>query len=433
MSGQTRDLRWMWLASAFAVTAAGQLVAQLALGRLLGAAEFGEVATLYHLMNFVGVPLVALQLTVTSLVARGGSAAPTLRRAAVWGGGAGAGALGLAPAWTGAVALSSVDASRVAACFIPAAFVVAVTRGNVVGRARTRELAAAMGLSAVVRVVATVLGAHLFGVVGATAAAVVSEALLAAALLVLVRTRGKDLGAVVGSTTAGVTATQVAMWVVVNVDLLWARRLLEPADAGRYLLVGSMATGLVSFGQAFLWHRASSATAREAGPAIVLRSAGIVAAASVVAVPVAIVALPRLLGPSFDGLTQLLMVGAVWAVLASVVHTSTATQVIASDRGVWRLLPVALLSVATPAATVELFGADAVVLAFAAVANTTLGVLALVGPELPRRRRTGITGAAHPIVADPDDRDPADAGRGDRDSAPSPAHAAPSGSGLGAA
>ena len=380
----TRDLRWMWLAAAFAATGASQMCSQLVLGRLLGAAEFGELATLYNLMNFVGVPLVAVQLTVTSLVARGGSSRATLRRYLGCGAVAGAVALAAAPLWSGVLAVSSVEAARAAALFLPAAFLVAVMRGTSVGQSRSRALAAAMCAAAVLRVLASVVFTHLFGLVGATLAVVAAEAALGVALLVLVRPRGEDRGAVVSSTTAAATATQVAMWLIVNVDLLWARRLLDPVDAGRYLLVGGVTVGLVSLGQAFLWHRASAATAHGAGTGIVVRSAAIVAAAALVGVPVAVVALPRLLGPSFRGLTPLLCIGALWAVLASVVHTSTATQIIAASSGLRRVLPAAAAGVAVPPAAVALFGSTPVVLSWAAVCSTAVGAGIVAGPQLRR-------------------------------------------------
>lgn len=378
----------MWLAVAFAVTAAGQLFSHLLLARLLGADDFGEVATLYNLMSFVGVPLVAVQLTVTALVSRGGSITGTLRRYGAWGLIAGTAAAVTAPLWAGALALSSVSAARAAAWFVPAAFIVAVTRGNAIGQARTSALAAAMCIAAAVRVAASVVGAGLFGVVGATAAVVASEASLGLVLLIIVRPRGKDLGAVPGWTAASATSTQVAMWIVINVDLLWARRLLDPVDAGRYLLVAAVTLGLVSFGQAFLWHRASTAITHAAGLRIVVRSAAIVAVTTLVAVPAAIVSLPRVLGPTFVDLTPLLCIGGLWAVLASLVHTSTATQIIAADRRLWRIVPAGCVAVVVPPVATATFGARPEVLAVAAVLNTAGAAVVVVVPQILRSRRS---------------------------------------------
>jgi hypothetical protein len=257
-----------------------------------------------------------------------------------------------------------------------------------------------MCVAAVFRVSASIIGAHLFGVFGAVAAAVLAEALLGGILWVAIRPTGREQGAVVGATVAGATSTQVAMWLVVNVDLLWARRLLNPVNAGRYLLVGGVTVGLVSFGQAFLWHRAATAIADDVGIDIVLRAAGIVAAAAVLAAPVAAFALPRLLGPSFSNLTPLICVGATWAVLASVVNTSTATQIIAGDRGLWRILPLAAVAITVPPIAVACFGARPVVLACAALANTTVGAVVIIGPQFLRARRRRAPVEA--VVPDPD-------------------------------
>ncbi|MFN8167163.1 MAG: hypothetical protein U0S36_00095 [Candidatus Nanopelagicales bacterium] len=264
-----RELDWMLMAAAFALTGASQLVSQLVLGRLLGPSDYGQVATLFNLMSLVGVPIVAVQLTVTGLVARGGSSHDTLSRLALAGAGLGLVAMVASPWWRSGLALDSVGACRVATLFLPATFVLAVARGNAVGQGRTRPLAAAMTAAAVVRVVASVVGSRLFGVVGATAAAVASEVVLGVVLLVVVRSVGERRGPIVARETAGATYSQVAMWLVVNVDLLWARRLLSAPDAGRYLVVGSVSVGLVSFGQAFLWHHASASTDASAGAAIV--------------------------------------------------------------------------------------------------------------------------------------------------------------------
>lgn len=383
------DLRWLWLGGAFALTGASQLATQLAVGRILGAGSFGEVATLFNLMNLIGVPLVAVQLTVTSLVATGGSVGPSLRRYAAWGLLAGAIGVLSAPLWSQALAVPSLTASRVAALFVPIAFVVAVTRGNTVGQSRTAALACAMCIAAVVRLVGSVVAADIWGVPGASAAAVASEAALAVALLVAVRPRGTDRGAVTARSAASATYAQVAMWIVVNVDLLWARRLLDDVDAGRYLLVGGVSLGLVSFGQAFLWHRASHATVAEEGLGIVWRSSAIVASLAVVAVPLAIVVLPRFLGPSFDDLGILFALGAVWAVVASVVHTSTATQIIAGGHRLRRMVPMAAVALVVPPLAITWFGASPVVLSLSALASTAVGAVVVMGPQLLRRRANG--------------------------------------------
>ncbi|MFN8053158.1 MAG: hypothetical protein U0Q22_17070 [Acidimicrobiales bacterium] len=145
-------------AAAFALTGASQLVSQLVLGRLLGPSDYGQVATLFNLMSLVGVPLVAVQLTVTGS-ARGGSSHDTLSRLAL--AGVGLGLAAMAASRGGARgSLDSVGACRVATLFLPATFVLAVARGNAVGQGRTRPLAAAMTAAAVVRAVASVVGSR---------------------------------------------------------------------------------------------------------------------------------------------------------------------------------------------------------------------------------------------------------------------------------
>lgn len=381
MSGaprSARDCDWVLAAGAFAATGASQLACQLLLGRMLGPEDFGEIATLLNVMNFVGVPLVALQLTVTGLVARGGSSAATLRRAAVAGLVGGLVAVLTAPWWGAGLAVTSIAACRVAALFVPATFLVAVVRGDTVGQGRTRALAGAMTVAAVGRVVATTAGAYWYGIGGAAAAAVASELLVAVALLTVVRPRGRREGTVIARETLAATYTHVAAWLVVNVDLLWARRLLAPDDAGRYLVVAGVSVGLVSFGQAFLWHRASASTDPAVGRAVVRRSAIIVASVALVGVPVAAVVMPVVLGDEFGGLTGLLALGGAWAVMASIVQTATATQLIAGRRGLARTVPLAVAAIVAPPLWVAALGDSPATLAIAAVANAAIGAAVLV-------------------------------------------------------
>lgn len=380
-----RDGDWVLAAGAFAATGASQLASQLLLGRMLGPADFGEVATLLNVMNFLGVPLVALQLTVTGLVARGGSSTPTLRRALVGGVVAGLAALALAPWWGAGLAVSSIAACRVVAFFIPTTVLLAVVRGDTVGQGRTRALAAAMTAAAVLRVVASAAGAHWFGITGAAAAAVASELVVALVLVAIVRPRGRHVGTVVARETFGATYTHVAAWIVVNVDLLWASRLLGGEAAGRYLVVAGVSVGMVSFGQAFLWHRASASTDPSMGRLVVRRSASIVAVVAAVGVPIAAVLLPIVLGERFGGLTVLLALGGAWAVLASIVQTATATQLIAGRRGLARTLPLAGVAIAAPPVWISVLGATPVALSVAALANAALGAAVMVDRRMVDR------------------------------------------------
>lgn len=376
--GPGADRDWMLAAGAFAATGASQLASQLLLGRLLGPADFGEVATLLNVMNFLGVPLVALQLTVTGLVARGGSSAATLRTAVLGGVVAGGVAMVAAPWWGAGLAVSSIAACRVVALFVPATVLLSVVRGDTVGQGRTRALAVAMTAAAVLRVAASAAGALWFGIAGAAAAAVASELAVAVVLLALVRPRGRHVGTVVARETFGATYTHVAAWIIVNVDLLWASRLLGGEPAGRYLVVAGVSVGLVSFGQAFLWHRASVSTDPSMGRLVVRRAAAIVAVVAAVGVPLAAVLLPVVLGERFGGLTTLLVLGGVWAVLASVVQTATATQLIAGRRGLTRALPLAVLAIAAPPVWIAVLGATPVALSIAALANAAMGALVMV-------------------------------------------------------
>lgn len=376
---------WVLMALAFVATGVSQLATQVVLGRVLGPTDYGQAATLFNLMSFVGVPLVAVQLTVTGLVARGGSAATTLGRYCAGGLAFGAAAAATAPLWGGALAVTSVTACRLTALFLPATFLLAVARGNAVGQGRGRHVAAAMGVSAVVRIGASIAGSAWFGIAGAAAAAVAAELILGLLLLVSVRSTGRATGPIAARETAGATYSQVAMWLIVNVDLLWARRLLPGPDAGRYLVVGSVAVGLVSFGQAFLWQHASASTDAAVGDAIVRRSATIVAAVALVGVPAAALLLPVLLGPEFGSLTPLLVVAGVWAVLASVVQTGTATQLISRRRGLTRLVPVAAIAVVGPPAWVAVLGPRPIALSFAAAANAAVGAAVVMAPALRHR------------------------------------------------
>jgi hypothetical protein len=379
MSAVRRRHDWLWAVVAFGFAGAAQFVSHLVLGRVLGAAAYGEAAALGAAMTLLGVPLIGVQIATASLVATGGSPVATLRRYGALGIALGLGLFLLAPWWGALLAVETVPAARAAAAYVPVTMLLSVLRGVAVGQGRTRALASAISAGAFVRVSAATLGAMHFGVLGAVLGPVLGDLAATGVLFFLIRCTGPATPAIDWVRTWGATYSQLTVWVVVNVDLLWARRLLDPVDAGRYLLAGGVAMGLVAVGQAYLWHRASSVTTPASAVEVTVRAMLLVGAAAVPGVPVLAVVLPRLLGPEFTDLTGLLVICAVAAVAASGVMAGVSTLLLAGQRGLRRLVPALALAF-TPPVVLGLVGATPEALGVAAGVNATVGCLVLFVP-----------------------------------------------------
>ncbi len=383
----------MLLLVAFAVTGAAQLFTNLAVGAMLGPAGFSEAGTIMAVMSLTGVPVMAFQAAVTGLVVRGGHPAPAVKAVL---GAAVAGAVVMsatAPLWSQLVAVRSTSSAVFAACFVPATVLMCSARGVALGLGRSRQVAFALTLTALVRCVAVPVAASVAQVPGAVAAVVVSELVGALLLLWSVRMSGsRDVRLTFGS-TAKAASTQTAVWVLVNVDLLWARHLLAEADAGRYLLAAGMAFGLVSLGQAVAWHRSRQMADAESVRRAAFAAAVVVAASGFVLVPAAALLLPKILGPQYGSLTWLLTVGVVSAVGMSVVSTAVLGSIVASSPLLKRLTVAAFVATASAPIFVSLFGRTPEVLAVAAAFNAWLGVLVAVSSTLWRKK--GVATAAN--------------------------------------
>lgn len=384
---------WLWAVAAFTLAGAAQFASHLLLGRVLGAASYSEAAAIGAAMTMLGVPLVGVQLATTSLVSHGGSPSATLRRYAAIGGVLGLGLLVLAPWWGGLLAVETVPAARAAAAYVPVTMLLSVMRGVAVGQGRTRALATAIAAGAFIRVAASAVGALHLGVIGAVLGPVLGDLAAAVVLAALLRWSGPVSAAIRWGRTWGATYSQLAVWVVVNVDLLWARHLLEPVDAGRYLLAGGVAMGLVSVGQAYLWHRASTVNTVRAAGLVTARAMGFVAAAAVPTVPLLSVVLPWLLGAEFADIGALLAICAFAAVAASGVTAGAATLVLATQRGLRRMVP-AVLVMLTPPMALGAFGAAPETLALTAAANAVIGCLVLFLPVWGSLRTSASSAAA---------------------------------------
>lgn len=393
-----RPDHWAWLAAAFVGQGLSQLAAHLIAGRWLGSARYGEAATLVGALTLAGVPVVALQIAVAARVVDGGRGRPSLVRYGLAAVVLAAVVAILAPWWAGALVVDDVGAARWAALFLPATVALSVLRGVAVGRSRGRVLAGGTVAGAVTRLVAVIVGAQVAGVAGVVAAAVLAEAVSALVLFVALPEPPEPAGrAAVGGAeravalrTSGVAAvSQTAVWVFTNVDLLWARRLLDEQAAGRYLLCAGAALGLVSLGQAVLWSRAGGLSSVADVRALVTTATGVVVVAAAVAVPVGAVVLPRLLGASFDGLGGVLAATAASAVVANVLLTAGSALLLQQRAGLWPVVGLVPAAVVIPWGLCELAGATPVHLALAAALNAGLGAALLV----PRLR-----GAAAPAV-----------------------------------
>lgn len=375
------------LALASVLQAFAQLAVYLLGGRWLGSAGYGEAATLLGVLTFVGVPTVALQLAVAGSVLNGGGARSSLIRYGAFGVVAGVMVAGSASWWAAALKADQIAAARWAGLFVPATVMLSVLRGLAVARGRIGVLAASVVVNAVTRLVAAALGAAWFGVAGLVAGVVFAELLQMLALLVVLRpVLGDDPHPHVPvSACVAIAASNTALWVCTNVDVLWARRLLGPADAGRYLIAAGTALGLVSLGQTVLWSQLRLAVTPADCLRLAFRSGALVAAVSLLAVPLGAVLLPRLMGPDFDGMLGLLVATSVSAVVATTALSLSSAVLVRRGRALRSVMAVAPIAVFVPWLVTNVAGATPVHLALAAAANALLAVMVLVVASSGRR------------------------------------------------
>jgi O-antigen/teichoic acid export membrane protein len=234
----------------------------VAASRLLGPAEYGELAALLAVLMVLSVPLGVVQTIVATRAARTGDSA-----------GHEAPASELAVAATRAFLPVSMLAALIVAAGAPAlesllrsgflptlllapytllALVGAVPLGILQGRLRFAALATAMTVGVVVRLgVGVPLVAAGFGVAGALAAVVLAQAATLGSALVLVRIPIHGWRGTPGSTQSfsrEVVPTMVALgsfWLLAELDIVLARHYLDEDAAGLYSSAGLVARGVL--------------------------------------------------------------------------------------------------------------------------------------------------------------------------------------------
>lgn len=311
------------LAVATVAANAGNYALNLLLGRWLSPAEFADATLMVTLMLTLTSVALCLQLVAARFVGAdpAGSARviATLHRYA-WLGGTALGLLliGLAPQWQQLFQTSSAWPFVVLGVGVPAYLAQSVGRGILQGRFRFGWIAASLVVEMVVRLVVGVAGvAAGFGVTGATVG--LSVSFLATWLVVRGATGGAGDGepgivGPVGRYAASVGLFMLAQIVINNGDVLVAKVILSPNEAGTYCaiaLVGravffiSRTAATVAFPAVASRHAAGGSTTRllVGGVASVGAFGGL---CTVGALTVGGPALEAVLGPAYSGLSSLL-------------------------------------------------------------------------------------------------------------------------------
>jgi glycosyltransferase involved in cell wall biosynthesis/O-antigen/teichoic acid export membrane protein len=215
------------------------------ISRLLGPAQYGAFSAVLNIISVLGVPLGAVQLTVTqAVVSVPAGERVSLRtltvKAACWGVGAMAAAEALSPLTDSFLSLRSPAANLAMGLWVPLAVVGAVLQGALLGELGFVPVAIAtfLGGGALRLISGTLLVSAGYGVGGAVAATVIGQAFTTGLLLLVARkevfARGRNpvrislrdtalsIGALAGCTTLG------------GIDVFLARHFLTYVAAGLY-------------------------------------------------------------------------------------------------------------------------------------------------------------------------------------------------------
>lgn len=248
---------------AVTVANASNYAFHVAVSRLLGPGEYGQLGSVLAVLTVLSVPLAAVQTTVAKRWAEassepgGGGAAKrdwTARFAAAARIGIGLMVVLIvaSPALTAYLRLDSHITSVAVAVYLLPAILLAVSRGALQGDLRFRELAFVSLVPVLVRVVVGVLAVQLgAGVPGATVVTVLGDAVgLAIALRLIGPLPGRGLGTRQEvrpflKEVAPVAAALFAMWVLIEIDLVMARHYLSSEDAGNYAAAGLLARAVL--------------------------------------------------------------------------------------------------------------------------------------------------------------------------------------------
>jgi O-antigen/teichoic acid export membrane protein len=227
--------------------------------RLLGPAHYGVVGAILSILNFLVVPIGAVQLAVTQAViyqtARHErySLGPIVRRGALGGLAAMVAFAALTPALESFLHIHSAVPLLVAAAWVPLAIVAALLQGALIGEYRFRPVAFAtfMGGGPVRLLLGAVMVEAGFGVTGAVVATTLSQAFTTGALLVAARPelRGHERGQAVRTTSRDMIMSVAALGsytTLIWVDTFLARHYFSPTVAGKYA-AGAVAAHIALF------------------------------------------------------------------------------------------------------------------------------------------------------------------------------------------
>ncbi len=232
----------------------------VALGRWLDPAQYGDVALMVTIMLLTTVLTTSAQLICATLVSQAGTTSERsavvahLRRRTLVGSAILAGALlPLTPMASNVLNVSEPLALAIMVIGLPVHLRMAVDRGVLQGDLRLSLLAGTFLVEAVARVVATlVLVSMGFGVLGATIG--LNLGFVAALALAATTTRIGTAGPMAAAQRASLAAAQrqisvllVAVTIINNGDVFAAKWLLDPSTAGRYAAIALVGRAVFFF------------------------------------------------------------------------------------------------------------------------------------------------------------------------------------------
>jgi O-antigen/teichoic acid export membrane protein len=253
--------RESWLLfCAITVANASNYIFHVVISRMLNPADYGALGAVLAILILLSVPLGAVQTTVAKRLAqansgddgRSGEWVNLLRAIAPIGLAVSVILAGVSPLMSSFLKLDSTWSAFFVALYVMPALMLTVCRGVLQGRLCFKQLAAVSVFPMLVRLAVGIPLVHAGGgVTGAIAASVIADVAGVVLALSLIARRGevKWLAPLKDSSflreVLPVAAGLAAMWLVIELDLILARRLLEPIAAGTYAAAGLLARAVL--------------------------------------------------------------------------------------------------------------------------------------------------------------------------------------------
>ncbi|MBY6367782.1 polysaccharide biosynthesis protein [Rhodococcoides corynebacterioides] len=362
---------------------------QLVAADLLGPAGYGEFGPLLAAQLVLAVPALALQ-TVVARDAVHGRSRESLRRTGRWcAGGVTVVAAAAVPVLS---ALLGIAAVTVAAAVVsaPVLVLLATEQGVLQGGSRFRELGVVLGAAGAGKVLPAVLALVLGASAGPALLASAAGSMGAVLLARLIADRRRDVatGDVVGRLRDVLAASQVQLVLVLltSVDLLLARRVLDPEQAGIYALgavAAKAAFWLPAAVGVVLYPRMADPRSSTAAVRSALAVLGAIGTVVVAGVAVAAPLVTVVLGAEYATAAPLLWLFAAQGALLSVVQCALLASVARGDTRPAALAWIVVIAQAAAIVVVAESPTSLVVVALcgAAVATVVTSAVALA----PRR------------------------------------------------